>query len=108
MENEDKHQATFIAIDNCINISGDEGKMAKRCDGMLTYKDITIFVELKQRSGKGNAWVKDAMPQLQSSIQHFEQTDYSGEFQQKKAYVTNSGQLSIVNHLSSQILFTIN
>lgn len=90
VENEDKHQATFTAIDNCINISGDDGKMARRCDGMLTYKDTVIFVELKQRSGKGIAWVKDAIPQLQSSIQHFEQTEYSGEFRQKKAYVANS------------------
>ncbi len=29
----------------------------KRCDGMLTYANCLIFVELKERKGKNSGWV---------------------------------------------------
>lgn len=90
VENEDRHQVVFTAIDNCIEIKGADGKMEKRCDGMLSYKSTIIFVELKQRSAKGNAWVEEAEHQLKSSIHHFEKTYFSESFNQKKAYISNS------------------
>jgi hypothetical protein len=64
--------------------------MEKRCDGMLIYKSTVIFVELKQRGTKGNAWVEDAEPQLKNSIKRFEQTELSENYIQKKAYISNS------------------
>ncbi len=33
--NEDRHKVIFTAIDHCIEIKREDGKMAKRCDGVL-------------------------------------------------------------------------
>lgn len=90
VENEYKYLTTFTAIDNCVEIIRSDGKMYKRCDGMLTYNSTVIFVELKQRGAKGNAWVEDAEPQLRTTIQQFGRTVYSKNFTQKKAYISNS------------------
>jgi hypothetical protein len=90
VENEDKYLVTFTAIDNCIEIKSGDGKMEKRCDGMLTYNSTVVFIELKQRGAKGNAWVEDAEPQLKNSIMHFEKTELSENYNQKKAYISNS------------------
>lgn len=90
VENEDRFKTVFTAIDNCIDIKDSDGKMEKRCDGVLMYNTTVIFVELKQRGAKGNAWVEDAEPQLKNSIKHFEKTELSENFNQKKAYISNS------------------
>ncbi len=90
VENEDKISTTFTAIDNCIEIRGADGRMEKRCDGMLKFNSTVIFVELKQRGAQGNAWVEDAERQLKNSIFHFEKSDQAENFNQKKAYISNS------------------
>jgi hypothetical protein len=90
VENEDRYSTTFTGIDNCIEIKNPDGNMAKRCDGMLTYNSTVIFVELKQRGAKGNAWVEDAEPQLKNTILHFEKTELSKKYIRKKAYISNS------------------
>lgn len=90
VENEIRNHIVFTAIDNCIEIINADGKMEKRCDGMLTYSSTIIFVELKQRGAKGNVWVKDAEAQLKNSIRHFEKTELSEIYNQKKAYISNS------------------
>lgn len=89
VENESQQQITFTAIDNCIEILKPNGKMKQRCDGMLTCNATVIFVELKDRDAQGNAWVKDAIPQLKSSIESFEVTDMADNFKKKLAYVSN-------------------
>lgn len=89
VENEYRRSVTFTAIDNCINLRDADGKMQKRCDGMLTFNTTVIFVELKERRAKGNAWVVDAELQLNNTILHFEKTDISKSFNQKKAYISN-------------------
>ncbi|HAK76660.1 MAG TPA: hypothetical protein DCR35_10135 [Runella sp.] len=90
VENEEKYPTTFTAIDNCTEIKSADDKMAKRCDGVLMYNSTVIFVELKQRGAKGNAWVEDAIPQLKSTIESFEKTELSENYNQKKAYISNS------------------
>ncbi len=90
VENEDRYSVIFTAIDNCIDIKSKDGNMGKRCDGMLMYNSTVIFVELKERGAKGNAWVTDAEPQLKNVISHFEKTPLSENFNQKKAYISNS------------------
>lgn len=88
--NDDKQRVTFTAIDNCIEIRSKNGKMAKRCDGVLTF-DLTIaFVELKERDEKGNKWVKDAEKQLRSTIGYFEKSVDADNYKIKKAYIANS------------------
>lgn len=90
VENEDLYDVTFTAIDNCIDVKRPDGKMAKRCDGVLTYNTTAIFVELKQRSARGNAWVTDAEEQLRTSIDYFEQEEEAENFGIKQAYIANS------------------
>jgi len=89
VENEKHFEVTFTAIDNCIIILRKDGKMEKRCDGMLTFNSTVIFVELKDRDAVGNAWVEDAIPQLKSSIEVFEDTDMSNDYNVKSAYISN-------------------
>ena len=89
VENESRHQVTFTAIDNCIETLRPDGKMKQRCDGMLTYNSTVIFVELKDRDAEGNTWVEDAIPQLKSSIESFEDTLMAENFSKKLAYVSN-------------------
>jgi len=88
--NDDKFEVTFTAIDHCIEIKREDGKMAKRCDGFLFYDSTIVFVELKERDALRNAWVLDGEKQLRSSISYFIATEYSGQFTQRKAYISNS------------------
>lgn len=88
--NESMYPVTFTAIDNCIEIKREDGKMAKRCDGVLTYNKNLIFVELKERPAKGNAWVIDGEEQLRITIGYFEDTEVAENYIDKKAYIANS------------------
>lgn len=88
--NDNIHNVTFTAIDNCIVITRPDGKPDKRCDGVLTYNSTVIFVELKQRGAIGNAWVTDAEKQLRTTIGHFELEDDAEDYNNKKAYIANS------------------
>ncbi len=88
--NDSRYEVTFTAIDNCIEIKKDKTKMDKRCDGVLSYNSTITFVELKQRSPLGNAWVLDAEEQLRTTIGHFEKSGNADEYMKKKAYAANS------------------
>lgn len=90
VENEFRYQTIFTAIDHCIILRDLDGNIDKRCDGMLTYNSTVVFVELKKRGAKGNAWVEDAVPQLKNTIKHFEKTVFSEKFNLKMAYIANS------------------
>lgn len=90
VENDDRYDVTFTAIDNCTEIRRADGKPAKRCDGVLTYDTTIIFVELKQRGVKGNAWVTDAEEQLKITIGYFELGDEVENYNTKEAYIANS------------------
>lgn len=83
---------SFIPIDNCIEIRRLDGTMDNRCDGFLYYGVTVVFVELKQRSEKGNRWIREAEHQLRVTIGHFEKEEKSKSFSVKKAYIANSGQ----------------
>lgn len=87
--NEDKQEVTFTAIDHCIEIKSKNGKMAKRCDGVITFDSTIAFVELKERDEKGNKWVKDAEKQLRSTIGSFEKSEEAEKYKIKKAYIAN-------------------
>ncbi|HRG37164.1 MAG TPA: hypothetical protein PK289_01420 [Bacteroidia bacterium] len=113
VENQRLQQITFTAIDNCIKIVGQNDKSKQRCDGMLTYDSTVIFVELKDRNARGNAWVEDAIPQLKSSIESFEDTEMANRFNKKHAYISNkqhpqfkaSQQIRMNDFLKKQIMF---
>jgi len=88
--NEHLYNVTFTAVDNCVEIKKTATKMAKRCDGALTYNSTITFVELKMRSAKGNDWVEEGEKQLRTTIGYFEKEEAAKNFNGKKAYVANS------------------
>jgi hypothetical protein len=81
--------AVFTAVDHCIETKREDGKMDKRCDGILSYNSTVIFVELKEQGGKGKVWVREAEEQLRSSISYFEKQVGSDDYSLKKAYIAN-------------------
>ena len=87
VENANKIKVTFTAIDNCIKIEESDGK---RCDGMLTYEDCIILVELKERKGKTRNWVKDGDEQLRNTISIFSNNHSMSSYRNKKAYIANN------------------
>lgn len=87
--NKKMFKVTFTVIDNCIEIKRADGKMEKRCDGMLTFNSTVIFTELKVRAAAGNARVKDGEQQLRASIAYFKTTNGEEAFTKKMAYIAN-------------------
>jgi hypothetical protein len=69
VSNPARKNVSFHAIDNCIPLYREDGKMEKRCDGMLSYDKKLIFLELKDR-GKG-LWMKEARIQLTVTFNAF-------------------------------------
>ena len=45
---------------------------------------------MKQRTSKGNSWIKEAEDQLRETISHFESQEVAENFVVKKAYIANS------------------
>lgn len=90
VDNEYLRQVTFTAIDHCIEIKRADGKMEKRCDGVLTYDNHIIFLELKESNKKGSDWVKEADIQLRITIGLFEESDDAIKYNEKMAYISNS------------------
>ena len=86
VENPDKIEVIFTAIDNCIEIEESDGK---RCDGMLTYEDCIIFVELKERNYKNRIWIDEGEQQLENTINIFSKNHDMADYKSKKAYIAN-------------------
>jgi len=91
VQNECTYDVLFTAIDHCIEVPPrPDGRTSKRCDGMLTYSNTVIFVELKERAQLGTDWIRDAEKQLKDTIAQFETTELAENFKEKKAYASNS------------------
>lgn len=67
--NEGLKTVSFYPIDYCVDTLREDGKMDNRCDGLLTYENIFIFVELKDRNK--HKWVQEGFLQLETSIRNF-------------------------------------
>ena len=89
VENEKMQTVIFVTIDNRLEFKRNDGTQEKICDGLLAYNAPVIFVELKQRSEKGNKWIAEGDGQLRNTIAHFEATEESSRFRTKKAYIAN-------------------
>jgi hypothetical protein len=90
VHNEDRYEVVFTAVDNCIETKRADGKMDRRCDGILTYLSNIIFVELKKSDNGGTTWITDAEKQLRTTINYFEETEEAESFTQKIAYIANN------------------
>ncbi len=90
VENNQEIEVIFTAIDNCIEILRSDGKMDNRCDGMLTYNNNIIFVELKERKYTNSVWIDEGENQLRKIISVFINNHDLQIFKSKKAYIANS------------------
>lgn len=90
VENPNQYQCKFTALDHCIDSFRADGTMENRCDGVLTYNDSILFVELKERGTKGNQWINKAENQLRKSISFCEDANFSKPYSRKLAYIANS------------------
>lgn len=85
--NKENKKVEFVAVDNCIEVLEENGDMAKRCDGLLVYKQNLVFVELK-RIRKN--WVKEGIEQLKATITHFKANSDEAAFSRKRAFLANN------------------
>lgn len=90
VENNQEINVIFTAIDKCIQILRSDGKMDNRCDGMLTYNNNIIFVELKERKYTNSVWIDEGENQLRKIISVFINNHDLQIFKSKKAYIANS------------------
>ena len=86
VENTNKIEVIFTAIDNCIEIEESDGK---RCDGMLTYQNRIIFLELKERNYTNRIWIDEGEQQLENTINLFSKNYDMANYKSKKAYIAN-------------------
>ncbi|MBD2139796.1 hypothetical protein H6F32_20140 [Anabaena sp. FACHB-1237] len=90
VENNQEIDVIFTAIDNCIKILRSDGTMDNRCDGMLTYNNNLIFVELKTRKYRNSVWIKEGVDQLKSTISVFISNHDLAIYKSIIAYIANS------------------
>jgi len=66
----------------------EDGNMESRCDGILSYLNNLIFVELKER--KKGQWFKKGREQLTVTIKRFKSECDLNTYDRVEAYVCNS------------------
>lgn len=88
VRNSKNKEVTFTAIDACIDIRRENGFLEKRCDGLLSYENILIFVELKCR--EGGQWVKKGREQLTVTIRRFQQNYNTNDYDEISCNICNS------------------
>lgn len=69
VKNNNNKEVEFIAIDACIDIRKPDGNLESRCDGLLSFENNLIFVELKFR--EGGQWLKKGREQLTITVNNF-------------------------------------
>lgn len=86
--------------------------MESRCDGMLSYEDKIIFVELKDRQKSG--WLVKGEEQLRNIISIFASSNDLNLYNSKAAYVANksrpyiqSGQMTRIQQFRNDTGFIL-
>lgn len=88
VKNKGNKKVNFNAIDNCIDIRRDDSTMDSRCDGLLSFENNLIFIELKER--EGGQWFKKGREQITATISRFKQEHDITKFSSVKGFVSNS------------------
>jgi len=88
INNLNQENVVFYAIDNCVTVLRPDGKDESRCDGVLSYANKLIFVELKSRKSK--KWFKKGREQLTTTINYFRLNHDVTTFKKIEAYVCNN------------------
>jgi hypothetical protein len=95
VKNSSNKTCIFTAIDKCV-INDDEEIGRGRCDGMLTTEDQIFFVELKDIR---QSWIKDAIKQLESTVQFFLANHDISVYRHKKAVACNKkGRFQVIDN----------
>lgn len=98
--NNEEKNVDFIAIDACIDIRKANGRMESRCDGLLSFDNNLIFVELKTR--EGGQWLKDGREQITITVNNFKSNHDITKFDNVYGNVCNSLRpLSHTGHASN-------
>lgn len=85
--NEKLIETTFTAIDNCIPVFRENGDMESRIDGLLTYNNTLIFIELK--IVKKDRWISPGIQQLENTIELFSAHNDLSSYKNKRAFLAN-------------------
>ncbi|MES2386735.1 MAG: hypothetical protein V4543_01935 [Bacteroidota bacterium] len=85
VSNKNQTPVVFTAIDNCIFSGSDE--KGRRCDGMITYPDNIIFIELKEQ--RTSPWVSHTVEQLENTILLFVTNHNLAAIRNKRAFAAN-------------------
>ncbi len=88
VKNPQSQTVKFYAVDHCVPIYKEDGNMESRCDGILSYLNNLIFVELKER--KKGQWFKKGREQLTVTIKRFKSECDLNTYDRVEAYVCNS------------------
>lgn len=77
----------FVPVDKNIPIYRSNGEMESSCDGMILYGKNICFVELKDVRIGG--WLSEAISQLITTIEIFNQNHNYRDFEKRYAYPAN-------------------
>lgn len=86
--NTNQENITFYAIDHCVDVLRPDGTKDSRCDGVLSYSNHLIFVELKSKTS--TKWFKKGREQLTTTINHFKLNHDMTAYSKVEAYVCNN------------------
>ena len=81
-----RNDFNFIAIDNNIPYYDKNGNEKNRCDAIIWTESTIVFIELKNQQ---KDWFEEAVFQLKSTINFFDEVDGLEKFKFKKAYACN-------------------
>ncbi len=90
VKNSSGESIEFYAVDHCVEFPLVNGRMMKRCDGLLKKNRKLVFVELKSSMRDGSKWLKEGIEQLIVSIELFKQQHQNQKYELKEAYVCNN------------------
>lgn len=84
IDNRNGIEIYFIAVDHCLDIPDTEGE---RCEGMITYNDVLIFIELKDcDSGR---WAGKSRDQLKNTIKIFKRNSDFTPYRRLYGHIAN-------------------
>lgn len=86
INNTERHNITFVAIDNCIDVRGENGDLDNRCDCLLLYHENIVLVELKE---KRSDWIQDGIDQVESTIIRIQDNSEFINAKRRRAFISN-------------------
>jgi hypothetical protein len=103
IENPNRYDVTFVAIDNCFGLKDNHGNEISLCDGLMKYLENVDFIELKD---KDKRWFEAGVSQILSTARIFVNYHDQKQFRRIRAFVSNRNiQIDISASSAKQILW---